>query len=134
MGRLFDGPWPVLLIIVLTLAVVAALVILAVVAGSRPSQDAAYLNRLRDGQLTVESQTAYLQGVGHRTQSLVSGVIGLFVLGIVFGPVAIVQANRAEALGVAATAGKVLGWIGVGFGVLWVLGFGMGVAGRFANY
>lgn len=134
MGRLFDGPWPVLLIIVLTLGVVAALVILAVVAGSRPSQDAAYLARLRDGQLTLESQTAYLQGVGHRTQSLVSGVIGLFVLGIVLGPVAIVQASRAEALGVTATAGKVLGWIGVGFGVLWVLGFGMGLAGRFANY
>ncbi|PSS43740.1 hypothetical protein C6401_11230 [Arthrobacter woluwensis] len=84
--------------------------------------------------MTLESQTAYLQGVGHRTQSLVSGVIGLFVLGIVLGPVAIVQASRAEALGVTATAGKVLGWIGVGFGVLWVLGFGMGVAGRFANY
>lgn len=134
MGRLFDGPWPVLLIIVLTLAVVAALVILAVVAGSRPSQDAAYLNRLRDGQLTVESQAAYLQGVGHRTQATVFGVIGLFVLGIVFGAVAIVQAGRAEALGVTATAGKVLGWIGVGVGVLWVLGIGMGVAGRFANY
>ncbi|MDQ0707645.1 hypothetical protein QFZ52_000297 [Arthrobacter woluwensis] len=134
MGRLFDGPGPVLLIIVLTLGVVAALVTLAVVVGSRPSQDAAYLNRLRDGQLTVESQTAYLQGVGHRSQATVFGVLGLFVLGIVFGPLAIVQAGRAEALGVTATAGKVLGWIGVGFGVLWVLGFGMGMAGRFANY
>lgn len=133
MGRLFDGPRPVLLIMILTLGVVAVLVILAVVAGSRPGQDAAYLARLREGQLTVESQAAYLQGVGHRTQALVSGVIGLFVLGLVLGPVAIVQASRAEALGVTATAGKVLGWVGLGFGVLWVLGFGMGVAGRFMN-
>jgi|GEM_PF-2487299 len=130
MGRLFDGPWPVLLIIILTLGVVAALLILAVVASARPSQDAAYLARLRDGQLTVESQTDYLQGVGHRTRALVSGVIGLFVLGIVFGPVAIVQAGRAEALGVTATAGKVLGWISVGFSILWVLGVGMGLSSR----
>jgi len=130
MGRLFDGPWPILIIFALVIGVVAALVILAVVTGGRSGQDAAYLARLRDGQLTAESQAAYLQGVGHRSQATVFGVIGLFVLGIVFGPLAIVQAGRSEALGVTATAGKVLGWIGVGFGILWLLGLGMGMANR----
>lgn len=56
--------------------------------------------------------------------SLVFGIIGLFVLGIVFGPLALVQANKAEKLGAAATAGKVLGWIATIIGVLgliWII-------------
>ncbi len=50
--------------------------------------------------------------------SLVFGIIGLFILGIVFGPLALVQANKAERMGAAATAGKVLGWIATIIGVL----------------
>lgn len=56
--------------------------------------------------------------------SLVFGIIGLFILGILFGPLALVQANKAEKLGAAATAGKVLGWISTIFGVLgliWII-------------
>lgn len=48
------------------------------------------------------------------------GVIGLVVLGIVFGPLALVQAHKAEVLGVKATAGKVLGWISVTLGFIWL--------------
>lgn len=51
------------------------------------------------------------QGRKHRTTSIVLGVIGLFVLGIVLGPLAVWQAGKAEKLGVKATAGKVLGWV-----------------------
>lgn len=50
--------------------------------------------------------------------SMVFGIIGLFFAGIVFGPLALVQASKAEKLGAAATAGKVMGWIATIFGVL----------------
>lgn len=58
------------------------------------------------------------QGQKHRTTSVVLGVVGLFLLGIVLGPLAIWQAGKAERLGVKATAGKVLGWIALVGGVL----------------
>ncbi|GAA4776602.1 DUF4190 domain-containing protein [Citricoccus nitrophenolicus] len=55
--------------------------------------------------------------------SLVFGIIGLFFFGILFGPLALVQASKAERLGSAATAGRVLGWIGTVFGVLGLIWF-----------
>lgn len=55
--------------------------------------------------------------------SLVFGIIGLFILGILFGPLALVQANKAEKLGAAATAGKVLGWIATVIGALGLIWF-----------
>ncbi|GAA1764032.1 hypothetical protein [Kocuria aegyptia] len=58
------------------------------------------------------------QGESHKRNSIIMGVIGLFLLGIVLGPLAIWQASKAETLGVKATAGKVLGWIDLVFGVL----------------
>ncbi|MHA7207775.1 hypothetical protein [Arthrobacter sp. MDT1-65] len=53
-----------------------------------------------------------------KTTSLVLGIIGLFLLGIVLGPLAIMQANKAERLGERATAGKVLGYICTIFGII----------------
>ncbi|MFF0990623.1 hypothetical protein [Kocuria nitroreducens] len=70
------------------------------------------------------------QGESHKRNSVIMGVIGLFLLGIVLGPLALWQASKAEALGVKATAGKVLGWIDLVFGVLGlflVLGGGGGM-------
>lgn len=69
----------------------------------------------------MPDQWAYRQGVSHRSNATVFGIIGLFVLGIVFGPLAIAQANKAEVFGVRATAGKVLGAISLVFTILWVL-------------
>lgn len=54
--------------------------------------------------------------------SLIFGILGLFIVGIVFGPLAIWQASKAEKLHKPATAGKVLGWIGLILGILWVIG------------
>ncbi|MFJ3958852.1 hypothetical protein [Arthrobacter sp. NPDC090010] len=130
MGRLFDGPWPIVMMMFgIGIAVVAGVVLLVLLLSGTGRQDAAYLARLRAGQLPVEEQAAYLQGVNHRSQAALFGVIGLFVLGVVFGPLALVQANRAEALGVAATAGKVLGWICVALAILGVIVF-MAMLGR----
>lgn len=67
----------------------------------------------------------YLQGLKFKETSLIFGIVGLFVLGVVFGPLAIINANKAESLGHRATAGKVLGWIATamaGLGVLFVVG------------
>ena len=64
--------------------------------------------------------------------SLICGILGLFFLGIILGPIAIVQANKAEKLGKAATAGKVLGWIDTIFGVIAIIVFFMMIAGIFA--
>ncbi|MFI7744270.1 hypothetical protein [Kocuria rhizosphaericola] len=58
------------------------------------------------------------QGENHKRNSVILGVVGLFIFGIVLGPLALWQASKAEALGVKSTAGKVLGWIDLAFGVL----------------
>lgn len=65
----------------------------------------------------------YMQGMKHARLAAVFGVIGIFSLGVVFGPLAIMQAKKAEAFGVAAQDGKVLGWVGIGLFVLWFLFF-----------
>ena len=56
------------------------------------------------------------------TLSLVLGILGIVILPIL-APFAIWQANKAEKLGKPATAGKVLGWIGVAFLAIGVLVF-----------
>jgi uncharacterized membrane protein YidH (DUF202 family) len=53
--------------------------------------------------------------------SLILGIIGLFVLGIVLGPLAIMQAKKAERLGSKATAGMVLGWIAAVLSVIAII-------------
>lgn len=59
----------------------------------------------------------------HAQMSLIFAIVGIFVLGIVFGPLAIWQANKAENLGAAATAGKVIGWIVTIFSIIAVVVF-----------
>ncbi len=56
------------------------------------------------------------------TLSLVFGILGVVVLPIL-APLALWQARKAEKLGKSATAGKVLGWIGVAFLIIGVLVF-----------
>lgn len=64
--------------------------------------------------------------------SLIFGIVGLFIAGIIFGPLAIWQASKAEKLNKSATPGKVLGWIdtilGIGQIILAVSIFGALVA------
>lgn len=59
-----------------------------------------------------------IEGEQLAQQSMIFGIISIFVLGVILGPIAIVKANKAEKLNVSATAGKVTGWIGSIFGVL----------------
>lgn len=62
--------------------------------------------------------TDSIEGRSKATTALVCGIIGLFIFGLILGPIAIVMASKAQALGVKATGGKVLGWIDVIFGIL----------------
>ncbi len=52
----------------------------------------------------------HFHGSKFKEKSTIFGVIGFFFLGIVFGPLAIANAKKAEALHHSATLGKVLGW------------------------
>lgn len=63
------------------------------------------------------------EGSKFATFSMVSGIVGLFFWSFLFGPLALYLASRASNLGATPTAGKVLGWIATGFGVIQVLFF-----------
>jgi hypothetical protein len=65
----------------------------------------------------------FFHGSKFKEKSVIYGVIGFLFLGIVFGPLAISNANKAEALHHSATLGKVLGWIDTIVGVFWLLIF-----------
>ena len=62
--------------------------------------------------------------------SLILGIVGLFIFGIVLGPLAIWQASKAEKMGRSATPGKILGWIDTILGVGQILLF-LAVFGTF---
>ena len=61
-------------------------------------------------------------GAKAKREALLFGVVGLFFLGIVCGPLALMRAKKAQSLGVKATAGTVLGWIDLVFGIFAIVG------------
>lgn len=63
----------------------------------------------------------FFHGSKFKEKSVIFGVIGFFFFGIIFGPLAISNANKAEALHHSATLGKVLGWIDTIGGIIWIL-------------
>lgn len=71
----------------------------------------------------------FFRGSKFKEKSVIFGVIGFFFLGIIFGPLAIINANKAEALHHSATLGKVLGWIDTIAGILWILFFALIIIG-----
>ena len=57
-------------------------------------------------------------GTKARSVAAICSVIGFFFAGIVFGPIAVIQANKAEKMGVKAQGWKVLGMFDV---AIWVI-------------
>lgn len=53
--------------------------------------------------------------------SMAFGVLSLFMLWFVFGPLAISHANKAEKMGEPSVGGKILGWVAIGLGALSIL-------------
>lgn len=67
---------------------------------------------------------AHFEGAQLAQTSMILGILSLFVAGVILGPIAISKANKAEReFNTAATVGKVTGWIGTIFGILWVAYF-----------
>ena len=62
-----------------------------------------------------------LRGQQLAQTSMILGILSLFVVGVILGPIAIAKAKQAERLNTAATVGKVTGWIGLILGVLTIL-------------
>lgn len=65
----------------------------------------------------------YLEGIRHARLASVFGLLGIFTLGVVFGPLAIGEAKKAESYGVPAQDGRILGWVGIGLFIAGVLFF-----------
>lgn len=63
----------------------------------------------------------FMQGTKYKEKALIFGILGFFFLGIVFGPLAIINANKAEAMNHSATIGKVLGWVDVIASIIWII-------------
>lgn len=78
---------------------------------SQPYQQGGYQQPYQPGG--YQDPYRSIEGEKAAQLSLILGIVGLFVAGIILGPLAIWQAKKAERLGVPATAGKVLGWINV---------------------
>lgn len=65
----------------------------------------------------------YLQGRRSAEAALALGILGVAVIPIL-APFAVWQANKAERFGEIATAGKILGWVGVALlilAVIWIV-------------
>ncbi|NUP73731.1 MAG: hypothetical protein HOQ07_03645 [Sinomonas sp.] len=74
-----------------------------------------------DQPLTYGQFRWFMQGNQHARDAVLLGVVGLISWGIVFGPLALIEAKKAQAFGVDAKAGRILGWIAIGIFALWVL-------------
>ena len=65
----------------------------------------------------------YMEGMRHARLATLFGILAIFTLGALFGPLAIARSKKAEAFGVPAPEGRVLGWVGIGLFILWVVFF-----------
>ena len=72
------------------------------------------------GQQPYSHNPMQAQGQQLAQTSMILGILSLFVVGFVLGPLAISKAKKAEAMGADANVGKITGWIGL---VLGILGF-----------
>ncbi len=66
----------------------------------------------------TQNSVEQLQGAQHAQTSMILGILSLFFVGIILGPIAISKAKKAEQLHTAATVGKVTGWIGTIWGIV----------------
>lgn len=83
-----------------------------------------YAYRNQDQQpVTMGQLRWYMEGMRHARLATVFGILSIFSLGVLFGPLAIARSKKAEAYGVPASEGRVLGWVGIGLFVLWVVFF-----------
>lgn len=93
--------------------------------GSAPNQGA---------PMYIQNSPEQMRGAQLAQTSMIMGILSLFVVGIILGPIAISKAKQAESLNSAATVGKVTGWIGTILSILSIIGFGILIAMSVAAY
>lgn len=76
----------------------------------------------------IQNSPEQLRGAQLAQTSMIMGILSLFVVGIIFGPIAISKAKQAESLNTAATVGKVTGWIGTILSIFTIIGIGILIA------
>lgn len=64
-------------------------------------------------QVYVEKAPSVLEGEKLAKTSTILGIVSIYFVGLILGPMAIVKAAKAEKLGVDSTVGKVTGWLGI---------------------
>jgi hypothetical protein len=64
-----------------------------------------------DGQADGPVFFPDLEGAAFKSKATMFAIIGIFFFGVIFGPLAIRNAGKAEALGVRAPFGRICGWI-----------------------
>lgn len=67
--------------------------------------------------------TQKTEGEKYANISLILGIVAFFFFGVILGIIAVIYAKKAEDLGVAATPGKVLGWINIILGAIFFVFF-----------
>lgn len=77
----------------------------------------------------MQKSPEQIEGEKAAQLSLLFGIVGFFVLGIILGPLAIWQAKKAEDNHAQAAAGKILGWITTIWGALWLIGLTVMIIG-----
>lgn len=90
--------------------------------GYQPPQQSGYPSE-QPGYAYVQqnNSAAFMQGTKYKEKALIFGILGFFFLGIVFGPLAIINARKAEAMNHSATIGKVLGWVDLVVSAIWIV-------------
>ena len=107
----------------LLLSSLGTLITLVTNKGTTMSQDSYTPPPAQQQQANVYTQNSVeqLQGAQHAQTSMILGILSLFFIGIILGPIAISKAKKAEQLHTAATVGKVTGWIGAILGVVGIV-------------
>lgn len=61
-----------------------------------------------------------MDGMRAKDNAVMYGLLGFFFLGIIFGPMALLSARKAEKHYGPATFGKVLGWLDILISIPWI--------------
>ncbi len=75
-------------------------------------------DRSADASRPPEETLRLERGWRAARQAVILGSLGIVLVGVVLGPVALVRAAQAEALGVRSRAGEILGWVALYAGLL----------------
>lgn len=89
----------------------------------QPDYELRIAQRAEQSARIKKESEQFMDGARAKGNAVMLGILGFFVFGVIFGPMAIMQARKAEKYYGKATFGKVLGWIDIFVGALWIWAF-----------